>query len=153
MRRPWIGLIVFVIVIAAAIGASWYWGGGDWGPRHSAEVIRVANADGTAIGPGNTIVIQSHRGGPFFPFFFLFPLFIFGFFFLMRRAFWGPRRSPWGDRDRGPNGTPPAWFDEWHRQAHDGDRDLPRDHRSTSGETARGSDPKAPDAPETPESR
>lgn len=106
MRRPWIGLAVFIVLVVAFLSAAWFWGGnGDWGSHHD-QVVRVVNADGTAIGPGNMIIVESRRGGPFFP-----------FFFLMRRAFWGPRRSPWTNPGAGQNGTstPPAWFDEWHR--------------------------------------
>jgi hypothetical protein len=53
-----------------------------------------------------------------FGFGFLFPLFFFGFWFVMlRMLFWG---GPWrrGWHHAGPSDVP-SRFDEWHRRAHD----------------------------------
>jgi hypothetical protein len=55
---------------------------------------------------------------------FFFPLFLFGWFFVLRVLFWGGRRGWHGGRGghyRGQLDVPPA-FEEWHRRAHAGDR-------------------------------
>ena len=124
MRRPWIGLVVVVLLIAGAIGAAWYWGDGDWGPRnhtHHTEIARIVNADGSTATNGDIVVVETNRGGPFFPFFFPFGfLFFFAIIFLISRLFfWGRGGRSWNRP--GPGGSPPARFDEWHRQAHERD--------------------------------
>ena len=124
MRR----FIPFAIAITVLIGifATFaYFVDDDWGPDHhdNAQVVQVVPAaDGST---GNTIVIEHDHHPFFFPFgFFIFPLFFLCIFFFAR-ALWGPRR--WGRSWDGPNfpeSTPPAWFDQWHRNAH-GQRSEP----------------------------
>jgi hypothetical protein len=102
-------LLVVGIGVAGAV-----WGDGDWG-RHGNDVVsRTVSQDGT-----ETIVVrEGHRG--FFPFWiFLFPLVIFFWIAVFRalvfRGPWG--RGPWTSGGPPANGAP-AWFDEWHRRAH-----------------------------------
>jgi hypothetical protein len=124
MRRTrWIAVTLLVLLAGVAIAVGAYNAGVSHGLAQAAsgtEVVRV-------VGPGYGY------GGGFFPFgLFLFPLFFFLIFGLVRGAFWGRR---WGGPGRGghdgpghPHGGPERWRDgaeEWHRRQHDpssGDR-------------------------------
>ncbi len=93
----------------------------------------VAAAPATSSANPGTAPYPYYYGGPFFfrpfgfPFFgfpflgCLFPLlFFFLIFFALRFLFWrGPRF--WGGYGGGRHGsqTPPPYFEEWHRQAHE----------------------------------
>jgi len=83
-------------------------------------------AHGLAVTPpsaGTPMPYPWHPYGWYHPFGFfpLFPLFfLFGFFLLARLLFWGGYRRGW-QRGGWYGGVPPG-FDEWHRRAHEGDR-------------------------------
>jgi hypothetical protein len=90
------------------------------------EVVRV-------VGPG----YYGHWGWGFFPGFLLFPLILFGFFFLMRGLFWGRR---WGGPG-GPGGYSRGYgweekgkmFEDWHKRQHE---QSSGDHPPAGGEPA-----------------
>lgn len=120
MRRGiGIGVVLLLILAGIAIGVGAYNAGFSQGLEESGragEVVRVID-----------------RGPIFFPFgLFLFPLFIFGIFALMRGAFW---RRRGGSGHHGPGGWTkggPPMFEEWHRRQHDKAGDPP----DSSGEPA-----------------
>lgn len=88
------------------------------------EVVRV-------VGPG----YYGHWGWGFFPGFLLFPLILFGFFFLVRGLFWGRR---WGGPG-GPGGYTRGYgweekgrmFEDWHKRQHE---QSSGDHPPAGGE-------------------
>lgn len=119
MMKRFIPFAIAITVLAGIFATLAFFANDDWGPdrRDNAQVIQVVPAaDGST---GNTIVIERGHRPFFFPFgFFIFPLF-FLCFFLFARGFWGPRRWGGGWEGRVPPGSPPpAWFDQWHRDAH-----------------------------------
>lgn len=143
MRRHWIGVVILVVLIVGAVGAASNWGDGDWGPNGHTTVTRIDNADGSAIAGGNTVVIETNRGGSFFfPFgFLLLLLLFFGFFAFMRRGRRFSGRPGWG-RHGMDTATPPPWFDDWHRRAHERD--------ATTGPTPPPDTSSPQDPPEAP---
>lgn len=117
MRRGWAIALAIVAVLAVggvAIGA--YDAGVDEGIRRAADAGQVVEVVGRGYG---------HGGWGFFPFgLILFPLFLFGLFWLVGGAF---RRGRWGDGHGHEHGGP--WseegrarferrFDEWHQRQH-----------------------------------
>src|SRR5213595_2825169 len=81
MRRTmWIGALLLAILVGVVVGVTSYHAGVTHGLEqagHASQVVRV-------VGPG--------YGYGYFPFgFLLFPLFLFGIFFLVRGAFWRRR--------------------------------------------------------------
>jgi hypothetical protein len=125
MRRGFgIAALVLVILAGVAIGTGAYHAGVSHGLAEAAsggQVVRV-------VGPGYGY------GWGFFPFgIFLFPLFFFAVFALLRGAFWGRR---WGGHDhphKGPgwSGDGPSRFEEWHKRQHE---QASGDHPSSGGE-------------------
>lgn len=123
MRRATaIAVLVLVILAGVAIGVGAYHAGETHGlteAGHASQVVRVVDR------------------GEFFPFgLFLFPLFFFGVFFLVRLAFWGrrwggPGRGHWGN-EGWPNGRGTR-FEEWHRRQHE---QSAGDHPGAGGEPA-----------------
>lgn len=109
-----IGALVLVGVAAIATGAY------NWG---LAQGIAESGRAMAAPPAGTPYVYVWPRpwGVGFFP---IFPLlFLFLFFFLVRGIFWrGPWRGGYGYRC---GGVPPS-FDEWHRRAHEAERQAPR---------------------------
>src|SRR6266508_53396 len=111
MRRTWIGVVLLLIAVSIAVGIGAYNAGYSNGLESGAgEVVRV-------VGPG-----YGYHGFPFG--LLLFPLFLFGIFFLIRGAFWARHGHPHGEHGWGP-----GWsrrnelFEEWHRHQHEeGDR-------------------------------
>src|SRR5205823_6450499 len=91
-RATVIGVTLLGIALAVLIAVGAYHAG-----SHHALVTTTTTTTGGqvvhVVGPG----YYGHWGWGFFPGFLLFPLLIFGFFFLMRGLFWGRR---WG----GPGG-------------------------------------------------
>jgi hypothetical protein len=124
MRRSmWIGALLLVILGGIAIGVGAYNAGVSHGlsqAAHSDQVVRV-------IGPG--------FGFPFG--LFLFPLFFFAIFALVRGAFW---RRRWEGGHPHPHAGPgnwtrggPAMFEDWHRRQHD---QITGEHPGAGGEPA-----------------
>jgi hypothetical protein len=113
IKRIIIGVVLVALLVGGgvAIGASI---DGGWGRR---DVV-VHAAEGT--GTGQTVVVTEHHGPHgFFPFGLLFVgLAVLLVVTLVRR---GRGRGPWsGGGPRGPGGDP-AWLEDWHRRAHEGD--------------------------------
>jgi hypothetical protein len=125
MRRGFgIAALVLVILAGVAIGVGAYHAGVTHGLAEAAtggQIVRV-------VGPGYGY------GYGFFPFgIFLFPLFFFLVFGLMRAAFWGRR---WGGHDHphkghGPWGEGQNRFEEMHKRLHE---QASADHPSSGGE-------------------
>ena len=117
MRRFLPFAIAFTLFIALAGAATYFWNNG-WNDHHNGtEVVQVVPA-GTDAATGNTIVIAHENHRPFFFPGFLFIPFFFFFIFCIARLFWGPRRWGGWDGTYPPGSSPPAWFDQWHRDAH-----------------------------------
>jgi hypothetical protein len=126
MRRGTvIGLTLLGIAAAVLIAV----GAFHAGQHHT--LVTTTTTDGQVVhvvGP-----YYGHWGWGFFPFFFLFPLFFFGFIFLMRGLFWGRWNGPNGGGGNGGN----RWqerermFDDWHRRQHE---QMTGDHPSAGGE-------------------
>ena len=115
MRRGYgFGMLILLILIAVGMGIGAY----NWGLNEGLEQS------------GNVEVVRHYgHGHGFFPFgLFLFPLFIFGFFALMRGAFWG--RGGWGGHG-GHYGDRQAKIEEYHRELHKRESGAPE----TAGET------------------
>lgn len=111
-----------VVIGAAAITTGAY----NWG---LAQGIAESGRTIAALPAGAPFVYVWPRpwGFGFFP---IFPLLFFVlFFFVIRGLLWrGPWRGGWGYRY---GGVPPA-FDEWHRRAHDAERQAPRSSGGTT---------------------
>jgi hypothetical protein len=115
MRRGWaIALAVVVVLTVVGVGVGAWNAGVDEGIRRGADAGQVVEVVGG----------YGHHGG-FFPFgFLLFPLFLFGLFWLIGGAF---RRGPWGGpghHEHGPWRTEGGrrfeqGFDEWHARQHE----------------------------------
>ena len=118
MRRG-IGVVAVVVVIlmGIGIGAAAYQAGERNGIAQGIEQVQVAQTNGQDV----QVVHVVDQGRPFFfPGFFLFPLFLFGMFFLIggifRKGRWGgPHHGPWNEDGR-------RQFEErareWHRHEH-----------------------------------
>jgi hypothetical protein len=118
MRR-FLPLAITITLFVALIGtAAFFWNDGWNNHRNGTEIVQVVPA-GTDATTGNTVVVvrDNHRPFFFFPGFFFIPFFFFIVFCIVR-PFRGSRR--WGDWDGNypPNSNPPAWLDQWHRDAH-----------------------------------
>jgi hypothetical protein len=104
MRRGYgVGMVLLVLLLAIGVGIGAY----NWGFSEGLESARAGGDVVRVIGPG---------GGFGFGWI-LFPLFFFGFFFLLRAAFWGRR---WGGPGPGGHWSKeghPA--EEWHRRQHE----------------------------------
>lgn len=116
MRRGFaIVAVVLLLLAGVGIGVAAYNAGVDHGIERqvaeSGQGVQVIRVVGDRVGPGFGV----------FPFGFLFfPLFLFGFFALVRAATW---RKRWGGHGHSEHG---GWkghagdrFDEWHRQQHE----------------------------------
>jgi hypothetical protein len=129
MRRATvIGVTLLGIAAAVLIAVGAYHAG-----SHQA-VVQTTTEGGQVVhvvGPG----YYGHWGWGFFPGFLLFPLLIFGFFFLMRGLFWGRRWG--GPGGPGGYGGSSGWqerskaFEDWHRRQHE---QSAGDHTSAGGE-------------------
>ena len=107
MRRTfWIGVVLLVILAGIAIGVGAYHAGVNHGLAESGRVHEVVRV----VGPG--------YGFPFG--LILFPLFIFGIFFLLRGAFWRRRWAGYGPGGWGPGHH--GGVEELHRRLHEEDR-------------------------------
>jgi hypothetical protein len=102
--------IVLVVIVAAIVAAS---------VGYQIGVSRgLALSGQLASAPANLVVPYGWYRPWGFGFGFLFPLFFFGFWFVVIRGLlWG---GPWrrGWHQAGPYDVP-SRFDEWHRRAHD----------------------------------
>jgi hypothetical protein len=99
-------MLILLILITVGVGIGAY----NWGVNQGLEQS------------GNVEVVRYYGHGGFFPFgLFLFPLFIFGFFALMRGAFGGRHWSGPGHQGRSER------LEEYHRQLHE---------RETKGDSA-----------------
>jgi hypothetical protein len=108
--NKWIPIVLGVAILALiglAIVSDF-----DGFDRHDGtQVDRVVTTEN-----GETLIIRDDDDRGFFPFgFFIFPFF---WFFVIATLFWVFRRGPW--RGFGPPGAREAWFDDWHRRAHQG---------------------------------
>jgi hypothetical protein len=112
-NRWMVGMLVALAVIIVGVGAY------NLGVSH-AVAVNPQVAGGAAAGAVQGAPGVVHHYGWHRPwgFGFLFPLFFFGFWFLMARTFFW--RGGWRryGTDYGPSHVPPA-FDEWHKKAHD----------------------------------
>jgi hypothetical protein len=117
MRR-FLPIALAIALFAALIGTAAYFWDGNWNDhRNGTEVVQVVPGT-TDVTTGNSVVIvRDNHHHFFFPGFFFVPLFFF-VIFLIARPFWGPRRWGGWNGDYSPGGDPPAWFDQWHRDAH-----------------------------------
>jgi len=123
MRRATaIGVTLLGVAAAVLIAVGAYHAGLSHGLAQHGQVVHV-------IGPG-----YGWGGGwGFFPGFLLFPLFLFGIFFLVRGLFWSRR---WGGPGPG-GGHEDHWqdrsrrFEDWHRRQHE---QASGDHPSAGGE-------------------
>ena len=117
MRR-FLPIAIAIALFAALIGSAAFFWNGDWDDhRNGTEVVQLAPA-GTDATTGNAVVVVRDNHRPFFfPGFLFIPL-IFFVIFLIARPFRGPRRWGGWNGDYPPGGNPPAWFDQWHRDAH-----------------------------------
>jgi hypothetical protein len=127
MRRATvIGVTLLGIALAVLVAVGAYHAGSHHAlvqtTTEGGQVVRV-------VGPG----YYGHWGWGFFPGFLLFPLLIFGFFFLMRGLFWGRH---WN----GPNGggygggyrqERERMFEDWHKRQHE---QSSGDHPPAGGE-------------------
>ena len=129
MRRGMaIATLVLVILGGVGVGVAAYRAGERKGIAEGVEQVQTAEANGQEVQ-----VVHVVDGGPgFFPGFFLFPLFLFGVFFVIGGLFrgrrWGGHHGPGGpDGDFGGRGGPSneegrRRFEEraeaWHRSQH-----------------------------------
>jgi hypothetical protein len=99
MRRGFgAGMVILLILIAVGVGIGAY----NWGLTQGLEES------------GQAVEVVHYHGPGFFPFgFILFPLFIFGFFALMRGAFWGHHRGGYG------HGGGHGKLEDYHRELHE----------------------------------
>jgi hypothetical protein len=114
--------LLFVILAGVGIGVGAYRAGERKGIAEGVEQVQTAQANGQEVQ-----VVHVVDGGPyFFPGFFLFPLLLFGAFFIIGGIFRGAGR--WGGRPGHRHGPGP-WNDEgrrrleeraqeWHRAQH-----------------------------------
>jgi hypothetical protein len=124
MRRGVAIVALLVILTGIGIGVGAYRAGERNGIAQGIEQVQSAQANGQEVQVVH-VVGDEHR--VFFPGFFLFPLFLFGLFFLIGGIFRGAGR--WGRP--GPYGHGPGpWNEEgrrrfedrareWHRREHD----------------------------------
>jgi hypothetical protein len=117
MRRG-IAIAALVMILAGiGIGVGAYQAGERSGIAQGIEQVQVAQENGQAVEVVH-VVGDEHR--VFFPGFFLFPLFLFGAFFLIGRIFRGAGR--WGRP--GPHGYGPGpWNEEGRRRFEEQARD------------------------------
>jgi hypothetical protein len=130
MKRPLtITLLVATILIAGAATLGWAtgWDGPD---RDRTQTIRIVTADGSALPPDSTIIVDADNGWrPGFPFgLFFFPFFVIFGIFLVSRLF-GGRRGWHGPN--GPGGPPPGWFEQMHLKSHEAEWNKPRNSSTT----------------------
>ena len=128
MRRSTvIGVTLLGVAAAVLIAVGAYHAG----TNHSLVQTTAGGQVVHVVGPG----YYGHWGWGFFPGFLLFPLFIFGFFFLMRGLFWGRRWG--GPGGPGGYGGGSGWqersktFEDWHRRQHE---QATGDHTPAGGE-------------------
>jgi hypothetical protein len=122
MRRTfWIGVVLLLILAGVAIGVTAYHAGVNHGLADSGRVHEVVRV----VGPG--------YGFPFG--LFLFPLLIFGIFFLLRGAAWRRRWGGYGPSPMGSGGWKggPGGVEEMHRRLHE---QAAGDHPGAGGEPA-----------------
>ena len=121
-RRVWTGVVAGLLAasVLLAVGIGAYQAGQD-----RTVVTRTVGdgSDGVTTGDGTVVRVVGHGWGygPG-PGFFLFPLFGILLVFLLIRGF----RGGWGGPGRwgGPGGWGPhPGFEEWHRQAHEQERE------------------------------
>ena len=101
MRRGFgVWMLILLILVGVGVGIGAY----NWGVSEGLE------QSGQAVE-----TVRYYHGHGFFPFgLILLPLFIFGFFALMKGAFWGGR---WGGP--GHHGDRHARIEEYHRELHE----------------------------------
>jgi hypothetical protein len=112
MMRVVIGTLVAIALLGAgvAIGAG---ADGDWGRHHDAVVI--SGGSGATDG-GQTVVVRDDHA----PGFFFFPFGLLFFFLLLFLVVSFVKRGRRGGHWRDGGGGP-AWLEDWHRRAHEGD--------------------------------
>jgi hypothetical protein len=132
MKRPLIiALLVATVLIAGAATLAWAtgWDGPD---RDRTQTIRIVTADGSALPPDTTVIVNADRDWrPGFPFgLFFFPFFVILGIFLVSRLVSGGHgwRGPHGPG--GPGGPPPAWFEQMHAHSHEADWTKPANHQA-----------------------
>lgn len=112
--KPAIWTMIVCVIGGVLIGAAAY----NAGLSHGAAQAAMAAGANPAATPSAMAPWGWHRPWGFgfvFPFFFLF-----FWLFVARMFFWGgPWRHGWYT---GANGGVPPTFDEWHRRAHERDR-------------------------------
>ena len=121
MRRGFAAIALVVVILAGVgIGVASYNAGQRNGIAQGVQQVQTAQQNGQTV----QVVHVVDEGRPFFfPGFFLFPLFLFGFIFLIGGIMRGAGR--WGHGGRGPgpwNEEGRKRFEEkageWHRQQH-----------------------------------
>ena len=126
-RGPWIAVAAVVVALVAIVGIGAYAAGSHWDDRGE-RVVRVVETQGQETGSTPVVRIVEperyyHHGGGFFPGIILFPLLLFGLFWLVFGAF--GRRGGW---HRGRYDGPSS-FEEWHRRQHANDQQPPAGNR------------------------
>lgn len=126
MRR---GAVIFALLVVilggVAIGTSAYKAGERSGIAQGIEQVQVAQDNGQSV----QVVHVVDEGRGYFPGFFLFPLFLFGTFFLIGGIFRGAGR--WGKG--GPHGHGPG---RWNEEGRRGFEERARKwHQHEHGET------------------
>jgi hypothetical protein len=121
MRRGFAIIALLVVIFGGiGIGVGAYRAGERNGITEGIEQVHVAQQNGQEV---QVVHVVGDRGPYFFPGIFLFPLFLFGAFFLIGGIFRGAGR--WGGHHHGPG----PWneegrqrfeqkADEWHRRQH-----------------------------------
>jgi hypothetical protein len=128
MRR---GIVIGVTLLGIAAAVLIAVGAYHAGAHHTVVQQTTQSGEIVRVGPG----YYGHWGWGFFPGFLLFPLILFGFFFLMRGLFWGRR---WGGPG-GPGGYGRGYgweekgrmFEDWHKRQHE---QSSGDHPPAGGE-------------------
>jgi hypothetical protein len=123
--------LLFVILAGVGIGVTAYNAGKDTGQTQALEQVQTAQQNGQEVQVVHVVSDRDH----FFPGFFLFPLFLFGVFFLIGGIFRGAGR--WGRP--GPYGHGPGpWNEEGRGRFEDRAREW---HQREHGETPPAEEP------------
>jgi hypothetical protein len=127
--------VVVTILAVVGIGVGAYNAGEPDGIAQGIQQVQVAQETGQDVQVVH--VVDDGRHGFFFPGFFLFPLVLFGLFFLIGGIFRGAGR--WG----GPGHGPGPWNDEGRRRFEERAREW---HRHEHGQPEQAGPPPAPAA-------
>ena len=127
MRRGF-GILTLIVVIVAGVivGTTAYRAGEDHGFDRGLEQVREIQASADSGGTVEVVrVVDDGRPWGIFPFgFLLFPLFFFGFLFLVKGLFWrrggrGPG-GPWEHHGPGDRASFEERARSWHHEEHEG---------------------------------